>query len=369
MKINYNISAMFANNSLKNSDNSLASSIQKLSSGLKINQAKDNASGLAMAKRMNAQLKSLDTANQNSEDGISVIQIAEGALMEVGEMLQRMSELAVKAANGTMDDKDRKMIDDEISQLKSEIERVANTTMYNGKVLLNGDFDLKGYTDDINLKVVTYGDEVRAGEYEITSLTTSFDADGYLDPAGCSITLGTGFPVGATATFSKDAIYIKGSNSFSMEFQVKDQTVYSGQKIALDITGLGAMGVQIGTNEGQELGVRIAQINLRALGIENGDVSTEERAHTFIDEVKGALDYVNQARSRLGAYENRLEYTVTTLDISSENMTSAYSRIMDVDMAEEMANYSTYQVLVQAGTSMLAQANERPSSVLQLLQR
>lgn len=368
MKINYNISAMIANNALTKNDTALSRSIERLSSGLKINSAKDNASGIAMAKRMNAQLKGIETASQNSEDGISVIQIAEGALSEVQEMLQRMSELAVKGANGTMTDKDREMINEEINQLKAEIERVAETTMYNGEVLLNGDFDLKGYTDTANVKVVTYSDDVRSGNYSITSLTTAFDADGKLDPANCAITLGPEFPVGATATFGDDAVYISGSNGFTMELQITKETVFAGVPVNVEVTGLGAMGVQIGTNAGQELDVRISQINLRSLGIKSGDCLTEENSKDFIDQVKNALTYVSLSRSRLGAYENRLEYTVGSLDISSENMTSAYSRIMDVDMAEEMTYYSTAQVLVQAGTSMLAQANERPSSVLSLLQ-
>lgn len=368
MKINYNISAMIANNALAQNDKALSRSIERLSSGLKINSAKDNASGIAMAKRMNAQLRGIETAGQNSEDGISVIQIAEGALSEVQDMLQRMSELSVKAANGTLTDEERSMINDEIDQLKSEIERISETTMYNGEILLNGDFDLKGYTDTANVKVVTYSDNVRSGNYVIDSLTTVFDADGKLDPAQCSITLGSEFPVGATATFSEDAVYITGSNGFSMELQIARETALNGASVTVEATGLGTMGLQVGTNSGQELDVRIAQINLRALGIKNGDVLNQKNAQQFISQVSNALSYVSQARSRLGAYENRLEYTVGSLDVSEENMTSAYSRIMDVDMAEEMTYYSTYQVLVQAGTSMLAQANERPASVLSLLQ-
>lgn len=368
MKINYNASAMISNAALLRSDNALSNSIERLSSGLKINHAKDNASGIAMAKRMNAQIRSLEVANQNSNDGISVIEIAEGALSEVEEMIQRMNELAVKAANGVVDDGDRAMIDAEIKQLKTEIERVANTTMYNGEILLNGDFDVKGYSSDADLKVITYSDEVRSGDYKINAITTAFDADGNLDPANCSISLGAGFPVGATATFSGDSVYVTGNNGFEMEFQVCNTHAYTGQAIDLDITGLGAMGIQIGTNEGQELDVRIASINLRALGIDKVDCLTEANSKEFLGKMGGALNYINNARSRLGAYENRLEHTVSTIDLSEENMTAAYSRIMDVDMAEEMTEYSKNQVLVQAGTSMLAQANERPASVLQLLQ-
>lgn len=374
MRINYNVSAMISNAALQRTDNALSDSIERLSSGLKINHAKDNASGIAMAKRMNAQIRSLSVANQNSNDGISVIEIAEGALNEIEEMVQRMEELAVKASNGVVDDNDRAMIDDEIQQLKTEIERVAETTMYNGEILLNGDFDVKGYTSDADLKVATYSDDVRNGDYSITKLITAFDADGKLDPANCDIELTSydGTVMDVTASYKDDAIYLHGANGFEMEFQVKNQHVYNitsaADAIEVDITGLGAMGVQIGTNEGQELDVRISEISLRALGLNGRDCRTEENAREFLSELPNTLKYINESRSRLGAYQNRLEHTVSTLDISENNMTAAYSRIMDVDMAEEMTEYSKYQVLVQSGTSMLAQANERPSSVLQLLQ-
>jgi len=379
MRINYNISAMIANNSLKANDNSLAASIERLSSGLKINHAKDNASGLAMAKRMNAQIRSLEQANQNSNDGVSVIEIAEGALTEIEDMVQRMNELAVKACNGTLSDEDRETIDDEITQLKAEIERVANTTMYNGEVLLNGNFDVKGYTNNLDVKVTTYSDDVRSSKYTIQSLELEMDAEGNIKIN--DIDLGGDFPDGATATVENDAVKITGANGFEIELQIKDNllknpdgsskgpvTLTGDTALKLDITGLGALNVQIGTNEGQELGVRIATISLRTLGVENLNVKTADNAQAFLDQMTNSLSYINSARSRLGSYQNRLEHTINTLDVSDENMTAAYSRIMDVDMAEEMTYYSTAQVLVQAGTSMLAQANERPSSVLQLLQ-
>lgn len=368
MRINYNVSAMIAHNSLKTNDNAVAASIERLSSGLKINHAKDNAAGLAMAKRMNAQIKSLDVANQNSNDGVSVIEIAEGGLSEIEEMVQRMNELAVKACNGTISDEERDMIDDEIKQLKKEIVRISETTMYNGQVLLNGNFDVRGYTNSLDLKVTTYSDEVRSGEYEI-ELTTAFDADGNLDPANCVINPTKGdFPKDLTAKFDDDRIILTGSNGFEMEFQVKNQKQYTAEKISLDITGLGAMALQVGANEGQELGVRIATISLRTLGLEKVDCTTAENSMKFLDQMGATLQYVNAARSRLGAYQNRLEHTINTLDISSENMTGAYSRIMDVDMSLEMTEYTKNQVLVQSSTAMLAQANERPQQVLQLLQ-
>ncbi len=370
MKINYNISAMISNHALQQNDTALSKSIERLSTGLKINHARENASGLAMAKRMNAQIKSLGVANQNSNDGVSVIEIAEGALTEIEEMIQRMNELAVKASTGSISDSDREYIDDEIAQLKAEIERISATTMYNGEILLDGSFDVKGYTDNSNLKVTTYGDDVRSGKYTITSLVTAFDAEGNIDPDNTTVTLGPEFPADATVSYGKHSILVTGSNGFEMEFEVKGaiNVTAPAQPINVDITGLGAMGIQTGTNEGQELGIRIATISLRTLGIDDMNCSTQDNALKFVETLNGTLDYINSARSRLGAYQNRLEHTINTLDISEENMTGAYSRIMDVDMASEMAEYAKDNVLVQASTSMLAQANERPSSVLQLLQ-
>ncbi len=383
MKINYNVSAMIANAALQKNDKSVASSLERLSSGLKINHAKDNASGLAMAKRMNAQIRSIEMANQNSNDGVSVIEIAEGALQEVEDMVQRMNELAVTACNGTMSDEDREYVNDEIEELKKEIDRISGATMYNGQVLLDGSFDAKGYTSNINLKVTSYSTDVRSGDYTINSLSLHFDSEGKLvtpemaaeDPSldPCYINLKTGttagcFPEGCKTTFFDDKIMVEGDGGFSMEFRVTDLTdrVYYG--VNVNITGLGGMKMQIGSNEGQELDVRIMTISNRTLGIEKLDVKTYENAHKFLDQMTDAIKYINEARSTLGAYQNRLEHTISTLDVSEENMTGAYSRIMDVDMAEEMTEYTKNNLLVQAGTSMLAQANERPSSVLQLLQ-
>ena len=173
MRINYNVTAMLSNNALANSDSLLAKSMERLSSGLKINQAKDNPAGLAMAKRMNAQLEGLSVANQNASDGVSVIEIADGAMTEITAMLQRLNELSVKAANGILVEDDRAMIQAEVAQLKEEITRVSETTEFNGQKLLNGEFDLRGYTNEIDIKVQTYSSEVPAKMYTITDLSLS----------------------------------------------------------------------------------------------------------------------------------------------------------------------------------------------------
>ena len=377
MRINYNVSAMLSNNALANNDSLLAKSLERLSSGLKINHAKDNPAGLAMAKRMNAQLKGLSVASQNASDGVSVIEIADGAMTEVSEMLQRMNELSVKAANGVMTDDDRATIQDEVAQLKDEITRVSETTEFNGQRLLNGEFDLKGYTNNVDVKVQTYSTDVPVKQYTITSIDmvaeTITAVDGtqrteYKLPNDTSVKLGGEFPSGATATMKDNLLTIRADGGFEMTLDMSNATTTSYTNIIVDATGVGSMRLQIGANEGQVLAVGIPAISLRNMGIENIDVSTENSANDAIDRIDGAIKFVSNIRGRLGAYQNRLESSINSLDITSENMTAAYSRIMDVDMAEEMTTYTTYQVLTQAGTSMLAQANERPSQVLQLLQ-
>jgi flagellin len=377
MRINYNVSAMLSNNALANNDNLLSKSLERLSSGLKINHAKDNPAGLAMSKRMNAQIEGVSTASQNASDGVSVIEIADGALSEVADMLQRMNELAVKSANGTMTEEDRSIIQDEIDQLKEEVQRVSETTQFNGQNLLDGEFANKGYSSNADVKVNSYSDEVAAGTYIINSLkvektTTSEGLETYT----AEFTGGTGFPNdGSLYTEVQDGIVTiksKTGNGFEMKLDVSDKMSTADKcevtNVTLNITGVGAMRLQIGANEGQVLEINIPDMSIKNMGIENLDVSTPAGATDGIERIKNAISYVSGVRGSLGAYQNRLESTVNSLDITNENMTSAYSRIMDVDMAEEMTNYSTYQVLTQAGTSMLAQANERPSQVLQLLQ-
>ena len=376
MKINYNVSAMIANNALTLNDNKLADSLQKLSSGMKIANAKDNPSGLAMARKMNAQIESLKTAGDSTNDGISIVETADGVLSEVQEMLQRMNELAVKASNGTMTSVDRGVVQEEISQLKQEVTRVAQTTQFNGQNILDGSFDLKGYATvggatDTNVKVSSYSDQVTSGSVAINGLLCSYNATtNTLSGAAVTSISANGKTYNAsdlTVTSAGDIVTLSAKDGMSIQLQV-DKLLTGTQTCNLELTGKGTMSVQVGANEGQTLDMRIPEISLSNMGITNTDVSSEDSAKEAINQIKDGLQYISDVRSRLGAYQNRLEHTDNSLDITTENMTSAYSRIMDVDMAEEMTVYSTQQVLSQAGTSMLAQANKRPSEVLQLLQ-
>ena len=394
MKVNYNVSAMIANNALQRNDNLLSESLERLSSGLKIANAKDNPSGLAMSRRMNSQIEGLGVATDTSNDAISIVQVADGSLSEIQEILQRMNQLAVQASNGTLTEDDRRTIQDEVSLLKDEIERMANTTQFNGMSILDGTFDLKGYATigkqfessvtDATVKVSSYSDVVEAGQYKITGIdvsyvnvtgTTGVDKKGIFFENGCDkeiriykVTNGveTDYMTnGMTATINEDVLTLRDNTGRKIDIQI-DRPL--NETVFLDLTATGAMTMQVGANEGQTLDIRIPKVNLTTLGIYNLDMANEVGAREAIEDIKGALSAISSIRSKLGSYQNRLEHTSSSLDITVENMTAAYSRIMDVDMAEEMTVYSTQQVLSQAGTSMMAQANERPSQVLQLLQ-
>ncbi len=380
MRINYNASAMRANNSLNIADQRVSKALGRISSGLKITAVKDNPSGYAIARRMNAQIEGLSVASKDANNGISAIETAEGALTEIHDMLQRMNELAVKGATGTLTTDDRATLQKELMQLQDEVTRIASDTEFNGQPLLDGSFELKGYvTNSLDVKLDYYSDDVLNRVYTIDTLTVAYKADGTIDLDNTKFTRPEGeadkggFPDSAKITsVGNDKVTITGDQGFEMTLKVTPPdplpgtSTYTGLK--LDVTGIGAMDTQVGANEGQQLAIRIPTISLDRLGIDRTEFTTQESCRKGIGEVKNAILYVSDVRSRLGAYQNRLEHTISSLDITSENMTASYSRIMDADVAEEMIDYTTHQVVSQAATSMLAQANERPSQVLQLLQ-
>ena len=349
MKISYNAAAMYANNAVNMADSRVSQSLKRLSSGLKITAAKDNPSGYAIGRRMDAQIGGLAVATQNSNRGVNIVETADGALTEVHDMLQRMNELAVKGAHGVLTSEDRQMINAEMKQLKEEVARIARDTEFNGQPLLDGSFDLRGYTNSQVAKVDYYSDEVLAKKYTIDQLTVYYNDDGTIDldktkdENNCK--LGEGFPQGAMITeVGQDKVIITGPQDFKLTLSINHKEGETAVECAsaavgpleLDITGIGSMDLQTGANEGQQLEIRIPTISLDRLGIERTEVVDEESSSRAITEVKGAIQYVSDARSRLGAYQNRLEHTINNLNISSENMTASYSNIMDVDMAEEM---------------------------------
>lgn len=375
MRIKYNESAVTAGAALSGTEKKFNVSSERLATGFKINHAKENPSGLAISKRMSAQIKSLGEARQNASNAVSVVNTAEGAITEMQSMVQRINELAVEAANGTKTDADREAIQAEVKQLKEEIQRMADETEFNGKKLLNGDCDLKGYTSMQGVKVGYYADEVDVGKYMLNINSLPLDADGNLDLTDGCVTLlpnaaadeGRDFPNGATISYEGDKVTIKGANEFELSFTIDKDRAGVGN-VEIDVTGMGAMRVQIGSNEGQVLAIRIPELSLKAMGLEDVDISTVDGANQAMELSKQANAYISKVRARIGAYENRLEHTENSLDVTVEKMTGAISRLLDTDMAEEMTEYSNQQVLNQAGVSILSQANQRPSEMLQLLQ-
>lgn len=604
MRINYNVSSIIASNALNNNDNALSSSIQKLSSGLKINAAKDDSAGLAVSLKMNAQIKSLEQAENNANDGISVVNTADGAMSEMHDILQRMNELAIQSANGTNADSDREMIQLEIDQLVDELDRISETTEFNAQTLLDGSFAYKAYTNTENIKALSYTEGVTTGTYAIKQIAFEYyedtiedyatyidgDASGEtkeethfnaVDADAIKAALVTtdqrglnAFPEGSRVVLEDENIYIEAGNNFEIKLEINDKTpiqgtatttiakeyittdsynnvtvtdasgskkynisnitkavtkdangivtstsYYSGSvdtgyraldddlyeayheafsdaktvattdcsfstttvsktyvstegvtttydfcettlnlsvyvtredgtsyndtlsmkvymplsseyeekiqeklkedssttyeelydiyypmyesdlpdkvkentinnyldthtetvkstytvgdeddPVLINVTGKGAMRLQIGANEGQVISIEIPDLSSKTFNLDGLDISTEDKATEAIDDIGEAINRLSKIRAKIGAYSNRIEHTITNLDTTIENMTAAYSRIMDVDMATEITNYSTQQVLVQSATSMLSQANERPQQVLQLLQ-
>lgn len=378
MRINFNKQAAIANNSLIKNENRLSVSLEKLSSGKKIVKSKDDPSAFAMGKRMNMQLAGVEVATNTSNDAISIMQIADGSLSEIHDMLQRLSELSIKASNDTLTEKDREITNKESIQLKDEINRMAQSTQFNGQNILDGSFAYKGYVDsNKNVKVLDYSNKMNAGSYEIKNLDVSFlktvsnmgiekkeisfenennieifkDGNKYMNISSIKI--------------DENILSLKDNTGKEIRLEINENL---NEDIKIDLPKIGALTMQVGANEGQTIDINLPEISLRSLNLQNFDLSNLEDAKNGIESVKEAITKLSTIRSQIGAYQNRLEHTVSSLNITTENMTTAYSRIMDTDMAQEMTEYSTQQILSQAATSMLSQANDRPSQILQLLQ-
>lgn len=374
MKVNSNIQAMFAQSILSANEEKMAKSTQKMSSGYKLNRAMDNPAGMAITNRMRAQLSSLERATKNSKNAINAIQTAEGALSEIESMLQRMNELSIQGSNGTMSSSDRLAIQEEVDQLVSEINRISKNTTYNSQNLLDGTQDLKAFSrPSKNISVRNYNELMDVGKYKISvgagGLVTSLTKDGATIDIAAQEVVEFVDKDGNTTGYSTK---IHTANGAELTFETKGDS--GATNVELDITGYGGMKIQVGAEEGQEIQVVIPEVSLRMLnfvdldGNRTLDLRTEEGATKAISQIASAIDYVSAARSKLGAYQNRIENTVTNLDVTTENLTESYSTIKDIDMAEGMVEYTTLQVLIQAGTSMVAQANEQPQQALQLLQ-
>ncbi len=458
MRINHNIAALNTYRQLTVNNTQTQKALEKLSSGLRINRAGDDAAGLAISEKMRGQIRGLEMASKNAQDGISLIQTAEGALTEVHAILQRMRELAVQAANDTNNDSDRAEIQKEIEQLKSEINRISTDTEFNTKTLLDGSIGQTASLGDNAAEVV----DVRAvdsnaeGTFTITISNVEVGTDNFISAGGIAktdVTINsadsakgvndikagtytieiTGATNSVTAIL-KDAqgnelgrvegadsttgnIVITNNNDDTLvtiaagkyngnegiikfdvtitadiEVEGPDGSVknYSGVKadsnsvmtvagLELDVAAnlqadktqvdVKNNGVQfhIGANEGQTTRLAINRIDIDSLKVADVDVRTQSGAEAAITSINKAIETVSSERSKLGAIQNRLEHTINNLGTSAENLTAAESRIRDVDMAKEMMEFTKQSILSQAAQAMLAQANQMPQGVLQLL--
>ena len=382
MKINSNITAYITNNSYLQNERRLSNATQRLSSGYKLNSAGDDPANFAIAAKMRSMIKGLDKVKTNTTTGMSVLETAEAAMMETETMIQRMNELAIKGANGTLSSSDRQNIQDEVDQLLAEIDRIAETTEFNGTKLIDGTFNDRGFTSNLKVDVMDYSDRVNAGRYMIklesnggsykisdaATLPAGYkkveDLLGTSDNAKMIINVDTVENDDNTKT---DYVTIKGVSGTEIRLKLEDGFT-SDNNLDLELTGRGSMRLQVGTEEGEVINASIPRMTTEAMGLAKVDMKTKEGSQKAIDQMNTAIEYVNRARSRMGAYENRLENTSDYIDAYNENVTSSVSRIQDTDMAEEMIEFTTMQILSQAGISMLSQANEAPQQALQLLQ-
>lgn len=470
MKINTNIAAMLASSHLNRTQDKITTSLERLSSGYRINKAADDAAGMAISQNMHAQIRGLQRASRNGADGISFIQTTEGALIEVENMLQRCRELSVQAANTGVDTlQDREAIQQEINSLMEEIDRLSTDTEFNTKKILDGSCCRQTSSDNIGVRVISMSDYVPLTTYSMTvdqkATQSSFTSgalgmaptdvftqkgevqingeiieiqegetleDAYAKIRDCcesmnidvvpvnggaesdlasasalyfestrygakynieittdspylatrlgvnggttvqgqdakvTIDTNSGFSKTATTFIEGGRVTVSDRDGFNMVFDVSD--AQAGSTADVTVLDAGFVAIQIGSNEGQTIEISIPPVTCESLGINYCNVCTREGSQDCITKFNQAIEEVSSIRAKLGAYENRLDSATTSLDTTSQNLTEACSRIEDVDMSGEMTNFTQLSVLAQAGTSMLAQANNRPQTILQLLQ-
>lgn len=415
MIIQHNIMALNSYNRLSGNNALVSKNLEKLSSGYKINRAADDAAGLAISEKMRAQITGLTRATQNSQDGISLVQTAEGNLTEVHSMLNRMVDLATQSSNGTYDGTvDRVNLQKEVQSLKDEINRIADSSHFNGIKLLDGSLGAgaastaafgsakvtfsmtkAGYTNAAGAASAV-GVTLAVGNTAAGSIGVTFTAAGDTDVNGIAISINAGSTytadqitqavreaaraelATAQALPDTDATKVDRikmaeiASSFTMKADgaITPPTGTAALRMdTLDVVakGDGGLNLQIGDSASQRVAVKIGAMDVASLGLAGVDISTELGATKAIDVIKSAINSVSSTRADLGAIQNRLEHTINNLTTTSENMTAAESRIRDTNMAEEMMQFTKNNVLSQAAQAMLAQANQQPQQVLQLL--
>ena len=403
MRIQHNIMAMNAYRNYNNNTSALSKNLEKLSSGYKINRAGDDAAGLAISEKMRAQITGLKAASKNVKDGVSLVKTAEGALQEVHDMLNRMDSLATQSANGTYDNEvDRANLQKEVNALKSEIDRIADSSNFNGQKLLNGDLDGNATTTFTGAAATKKAavDVAIKGQNKVTIGKTevglTFELAVGDDPAkaeiaaGGKVTLTLQKGKSYTAADIKDLIQktdLAAVTDTDEQKAVKEalaNVTVSGKGVTAaagddslaattgtkaDPTGAALM-LQIGdtADKYNQMNVNVGDMHSKALGIDDLTVANQDGAAAAIQKIKDAINTVSSTRGDLGAIQNRLEHTQNNLSVMTENIQDAESTIRDTDVADEMMAYTKNNILVQSAQAMLAQANQVPQGVLQLLQ-
>ena len=369
LRIMHNIAAMNAHRQLLISDSMLSKSLERLSSGYRINRAADDAAGLAISQRMRAQIAGLKMASRNASQATNLVQTAEGAMNEIHNMLTRMRELAVQAASDSVSSSDRSAINQEFTQLRQEIDRIAEVTEYNGAALIDGSYSgntvssaSTAYTEDGVVEITITG--ATTGTYTFTDGTGDTE-----------VTLSNGT---ITETVDYSSAPTTGNTTILNFSTLGVQVTINWNYEAGDLSGKniivesGSGGVfQVGADNTSNDRISFSIGNLKATGsnLDLGSVSlaTRSGAQSAIDAIDSAIDAVNTQRGQLGAVQNRLSYTIANVNNAAENLQASESTIRDADFAEEITQFTRAQILVQAGTAMLAQANVQPQAVLKLL--
>jgi flagellin len=381
--VNTNIAALNSYRNLSVTDGQMSKSLEKLSSGFRINRAADDAAGLAISEGLRSQIGGLKVAVRNTQDGISVVQTAEGALTETHSILQRMRDLAVQSANDTNDTDSRAAINAEATALKSELTRIADKTTFNNVALLNGSYTNKqfqvGYaaSDTIGVSISgggkaaynTFTDSIPATAGTWT-FTQAADATGPVTSAAISVTTGS---IAAGTSVDQIVASLNADTAFKTAFQASVDSATGNLKVTATSGNGSAVAFAAGTVTGVTAGTGVAEaasgggFSAVDLGVSAADLTSQAGANTAIGLIDTAIKTVSTSRANLGALQNRFEHTVNNLNVTAENLTASESRIRDTDMAQEMTNFSRTQILTQAGTSMLAQANQSSQSILKLL--
>lgn len=400
LRINNNIAAMNAYRNLSVTDGQMAKSLEKLSSGFRINRAADDAAGLSISEGLRAQVGGTKVAIRNAQDGISVVQTAEGALSEVHSILQRMRDLSVQASNtGSQDSNATAAAQTEITQLKAEIDRIGTTTSFGTTKLLDGTFgnqqSLTSATAVWSTKTVAAGnDEFNLTYYNETTATNrtvnvtltqaayttgaslagefnravgvAIQADG---GAGNEVQVSFNVAAAGTGAYFK----VAGNKAFTVA-DSNDATNAAETHLGAAVLGASASSgtgglFQVGANNSSSdrIAISLSSVSTTSLVVSGLDVTTASGAQAAIDSLDTAISSVSTTRGGLGAYQNRFEHTISNLSVAVENLSASESRIRDTDMAMEMVQFTRSQILTQAGTAMLAHANQAPQQVLQLL--